>query len=175
MTMEAQDADECGSFRIIIAADGSRALHASRALAPGDLLGTFSIAALVPRPTRYSIQLGAFEHALVEPEAFRLINHSCVPNLLLDARGLALRAVRPIEPGHELTYFYPSTEWRMAEPFACHCGEPRCLGWIAGAAHLPVASLRRYDLADHISLLLEQRRGKPAAPGEVIEQGHAHA
>lgn len=173
--MEAHDTGEQDRFRVIDAEDGSRALHSGLAYATGDPIVTFSIAARVPQPTRHSIQLGVSDHALIEPESLRLMNHSCDPNVALDARSLALRAIRPIEPGEELTYFYPSTEWEMAEPFTCSCGTPRCVRRIAGAAHLPAETLTRYDLADHIRLLLEQRRGRPAAPDETTGRGLARA
>lgn len=32
------------------------------------------------------------------------------------------RALRDIQPGDELSFFYPSTEWEMAQGFECKCG-----------------------------------------------------
>jgi hypothetical protein len=48
-------------------------------------------------------------------------------------RGV-LRAIRNIEPGDELHYFYPSTEWAMADIFDCQSGEVDCLAWGGSAA-----------------------------------------
>jgi hypothetical protein len=139
----------------VIRDGGSDALHARVAFTPGDVLTAFRVAALVPEPTRYSIQLAASEHALVEPECLRFMNHSCDPNVALDTGEMHIRAIRPIEPGDLITYFYPSTEWSMAEPFRCWCGSARCLGEIAGAAELPPEVLAGYDLAEHISMRLQ--------------------
>jgi hypothetical protein len=33
-----------------------------------------------------------------------------------------------IEVGQELTFFYPSTEWDMAQGFECICGTATCRG-----------------------------------------------
>jgi len=41
-----------------------------------------------------------------------------------------------IREGQELTYFYPSTEWEMAQPFECYCGEVACKGLIDGAGRM---------------------------------------
>ena len=59
---------------------------------------------------------------------------------------------RPLTAGDELTFFYPSTEWDMAQPFTCSCGAPdgRCKGWIAGASRLGKEKLQGYWLNEHI-------------------------
>ncbi len=62
-----------------------------------------------PRATRYSIQLGEQRHA-VPGGALAFLNHSCAPNCVVDTEGLALVALRGIDPGEELTIFYPATE-----------------------------------------------------------------
>jgi hypothetical protein len=94
---------------------------------------------------------------LVEPEELRYINHSCDPNVAFDVERRVVRALRPIQPGDEFFYFYPSTEWDMAEPFICNCGTARCLKLIRGALHLPPDILEQYEFQDHI-----QRRLAPA-------------
>jgi len=35
-----------------------------------------------------------------------------------------------------VTFFYPSNEWLMVQPFGCMCGAPSCLRRIEGAAIL---------------------------------------
>lgn len=50
-----------------------------------------------------------------------------------------------------LTFFYPSTEWFMAQPFDCHCGATKCLKRISGARDIDPAVLARYQLNSHIS------------------------
>jgi hypothetical protein len=148
---------------VVRSADGKLSLHARVAFTPGELVTAFRVTAYVPGPTRHSVQLGVSMHALLEPELLRLTNHSCDPNVVLDTRALQVRAVRRIEPGAEVTCFYPSTEWSMAEPFSCCCEAPECLLTIAGAAYLPAEVMERYELADHIWVLLEQR-GRIASP-----------
>lgn len=91
-------------------------------------------------PTRYSVQLGPGLHLdpfdLLHPEEqvqwrpWMFLNHHCEPNAVLEGR--TLRAVRDIPVGEGVTFDYNTTEWEMAEPFACHCGSPRCVGQVRG-------------------------------------------
>lgn len=81
--------------------------------------------------------------------------------ILVGARGL--------QPGQELTvsrsavlcalvwlmcgfvqFFYPSTEWDMAQPFDCNCGTASCCGRIPGAKNMTAAQLEGYWLSSHI-------------------------
>ncbi|KAM3555798.1 hypothetical protein MY1884_005397 [Beauveria asiatica] len=55
-----------------------------------------------------------------------------------------------LQPGDELTFFYPSTEWEMAQPFQCLCGTPTCRGTIDGAKKMTSAQLDGLWLAKHI-------------------------
>ena len=65
----------------------------------------------------------------------RWINHSCDPNTVIDSQWDATTgkvrawwvAVRPIEPGEELSYDYAFLG-SLAEP--CNCGTSRCRGLI---------------------------------------------
>ncbi|KAI0084490.1 hypothetical protein BDY19DRAFT_997703 [Irpex rosettiformis] len=73
-------------------------------------------------------------------------NHSCEPNTFWDltSHGISewhVRAVKTIEVGDEITFFYPSTEWDMEQPFNCRCRTASCLGHIAGAKHLASSKL----------------------------------
>jgi hypothetical protein len=145
-------------FRVDIAADGSRSLRALARLERGEVLAAFRAAEVVPAPTRHSIQVDARRHVLMEPDALRFTNHSCDPTVHIDTARRRIVALRRIEPGDEITYFYPATEWLMAEPFTCRCGSERCIGRIAGAAELPTAILARYPLGEHIEQLLRQQR-----------------
>jgi len=97
------------------------------------------------------------------------INHSCEPTLVFDMAAWEVRVNPELEdglrPGMELTFFYPSTEWAMAQPFECLCGTERCLGTISGARDLGAAKLGGYYLNAHIEeLLVEQAaQGKNGA------------
>jgi len=70
---------------------------------------------------------------------------------------MLLVAIRPIAEGDELTFFYPSTEWAMAEPFECGCGAGECIGRISGAREIPLSVLGRYRLNPHIVRLIGSR------------------
>ena len=94
-------------------APGHRRVSALVAARKGESLATFH-GARIPHPTRYTVQVGVFEHLQLEPEPLRYINHSCHPNVTFDVRQMMIRALRPIAPGDEIVYFYPSTEWDMA-------------------------------------------------------------
>jgi hypothetical protein len=145
-------------FMVIESADGDESLHALVAFEPGEILGHFEISSLHLQPTPHTIQCGVSEHMLVVPDFLRLINHSCDPNIVFDMRDRYVRAIRRIEPGDEIVYFYPSTEWSMAEPFQCCCKSPKCLIRIQGAACLPPDLLAEYEVSEHIALLLAQRQ-----------------
>ncbi|MEM1310899.1 MAG: SET domain-containing methyltransferase [Cyanobacteria bacterium P01_H01_bin.153] len=81
------------------------------------------------------------------------LNHSCEPNVIIDTTKLELRAIRDIERGEDLTFFYPSTEWQMAEPFQCLCGSTNCLGKISGARDLSLNVLGQYFINQHIGAM----------------------
>lgn len=88
------------------------------------------------------------------------INHSCRPTLVFDMERWEVR-VNPdlhqgLKAGDELTFFYPSTEYAMAQPFGCRCGEKECRGTITGAKDMPLDILRQYWLSPHIEELLQE-------------------
>ncbi|RPA74920.1 hypothetical protein BJ508DRAFT_418362 [Ascobolus immersus RN42] len=87
------------------------------------------------------------------------INHSCNPSLVFDMSKLEIRATRDIAVGDELTFFYPSTEWEMAQPFKCNCSEKECKGWIGGAAQMSSEDLKGYWLNPWIERAVEARFG----------------
>jgi hypothetical protein len=89
------------------------------------------------------------------------INHSCAPTLIFDMKRWEVR-VNPdlekgLEVGDELTFFYPSTEWSMAQPFECLCKSGDCRGTIKGARDMRVADLDDYWLSEHVKELLHER------------------
>jgi hypothetical protein len=118
------------------------------------VLASFAGSTPETRPTRYTVQVGRDAHIELRPEALKFISHSCDPNVRFDVTRRLLVTLRPMAAGEELAFFYPSTEWSMAEPFDCWCGTARCLGRIAGAAHLPREVLAGYVLEPHILELL---------------------
>ena len=96
-----------------------------------------------------TIQIDKYRH-LEEPQVLAFLNHSCHPTVLVDTSGPMVFAATDIIAGEELTFFYPSTEWKMARPFICLCGSAQCLHYIAGARNLSLDTLDRYFINAHI-------------------------
>jgi hypothetical protein len=151
-------------FRAHTAECGSKSLKSAVALTRGDVLCAFTVT-FQSQPTRHSIQVSDSDHMLVDPVELQYINHSCDPNVAFDVERREVRALRPIQPGDEFFYFYPSTEWDMAEPFICNCGTARCLKLIRGAQHLPQRVLKEYEFQDHIQQRLAPVRRRRKQTG----------
>jgi hypothetical protein len=106
---------------------------------------------LVGTPTRYTVQIDESTHIDLPDECrfeevldrffWRFMNHSCEPNTII--RGRDVVSLTPIEPWHEITFHYASTEYTMAEPFECRCGSRHCEGQIRGFRYLPQAGRER--------------------------------
>ncbi|KAJ9641381.1 hypothetical protein H2199_005351 [Coniosporium tulheliwenetii] len=89
-------------------------------------------------------------------------NHSCDPSVEFDMERFEVRVVkdRALKAGEAVTFFYPSSEWEMAQPFECECGSGRCRGTISGAKDMRDGDLEGYWLNGHIVGLLEERRAR---------------
>ena len=135
---------------------GQRFLRSLRAFAAGEVLTPFRAVATYERPAQMTLQVSEREHITLSPSVLTFTNHSCDPNTFFDVEQRRVIALKPIEAGEPITFFYPSTEWRMAEPFDCACGSPRCLRRIAGASQMPERSLQGQRLNPHITRLLQQ-------------------
>ena len=131
-------------------ATGQKSLHATVSLSPGDEICPFSAGVMQDHPTYLTVQTGVNTHITLMPEFLQYINHSCAPNVFFDTTAMRLVCLSTLQPGDELTFFYPSTEWDMAQPFVCNCGSKDCLQLINGASHLSVETLRQYHLTDFI-------------------------
>jgi hypothetical protein len=129
-------------------------VFAKRALPAQGVLSEMEFGPSRTQPWRHSIQIGLQEHAEPLPSFLRYLNHSCDPSMFVDVRAKRVVALRAIKPGDELTFFYPSTEWRMQSPFACECGANLCCGEIRGAAELPAGVLQRYRLSPVIMQMI---------------------
>ena len=139
----------------IQAIHGYRSLHTDRAFKKDETVSLFRPAKYLRQPDRDSLQIAAGLHILLDPEPLTFINHSCRPNTFFDLTTGRLVALKDIAVGEELTCFYPATEWDMAKPFSCRCGDPKCLGLIRGAGYVPQEVLARYRTAEHV------RRARP--------------
>lgn len=104
---------------------------ARETIAPGEVVLAPSHV-FVTAPHRHTIQLDAELHQAGTDEIDDYLNHACAPNLRLDAERLCFVAIRPIEPGEQLTFNYLTSEWDMAEAFHCSCGAAGCFGKIRG-------------------------------------------
>jgi hypothetical protein len=127
-----------------------KSLHATVSFAPGDIICDFGAATTQSYPTYLTVQTGTDRHITLMPEFLQYINHSCMPNVFFDTTTMQLLCIAPLQPGDEFTFFYPSTEWEMAQPFVCNCGSKGCLQLINGASHLSVETLSKYKLTDFI-------------------------
>ena len=106
-----------------------------------------------------SVQTGVDTHIELNSDLV-YCNHSCAPSLVFDMARMEVRVVdeRPLKKGDALTFFYPSTEWDMDQPFQCTCGASECRGWITGAKVMPTQVLDEYWLNPHIAGLLNERK-----------------
>jgi len=127
---------------------------------PGDIVCEFGAAAILPAPSPLTVQVGFNEHIYLQPGVLQYINHSCSPNVFFDLATFKAICLREISKGDELFYFYPSTEWEMAEPFQCLCGSANCLGRIAGASYLSKDVIQNYRFSDFISEQLNNKHSK---------------
>lgn len=75
-----------------------------------------------PRPHKSqspNSQVGEDKHIELSPAWLEHVNHSCEPNAIFNTTTFNFEALRDIEVGDELCFFYPSTEWAMDSPFQC--------------------------------------------------------
>jgi hypothetical protein len=129
---------------------GQKALFSLQQFSAGEVITQFSAAEIRTTPNYLTVQTGEDKHIILYPTFIQYINHSCSPNSFFNTTTMQLEALTTIEPGTELTFFYPSTEWDMQQPFSCNCGSTNCLGEIRGAAHLSPIKGSHYRLTDFI-------------------------
>jgi len=129
---------------------GQKSLHAAILFSPGDLISPFSAGTIQSYATYLTVQTGEDRHITLLPEFLQYINHSCDPTAFFNTTTMELTCIKALKPGDEITFFYPSTEWEMAQPFDCHCGSKECLGTINGASVIPLEKLKKFKLTDFI-------------------------
>lgn len=131
-------------------------LRSTQSFKPNDVICSFGASEIHTHPSKYTVQISEDKHIILQPEFLQYINHSCNPNTFFNTTTMNLVALNPIERGDEFTFFYPSTEWFMAEPFNCLCGEENCIGTIKGAKELSNEVLSQYTLTDFIQSKIDQ-------------------
>lgn len=121
-------------------------------LPAGSLFAKIKTATPVPKNTYTSVANGADSRIELNSDLV-YCNHSCDPSLVFDMARFEVRVVdhRPLAVGDALTFFYPSSEWDMVQPFQCNCGSgAKCLGMISGSSRIEPLVLSRYWLNDHV-------------------------
>jgi hypothetical protein len=139
---------------------GEKSLHAAAFFDAGDMVSEFTADKILETPTYLTVQTAENKHITLLPEFLQYINHSCEPNVFFDTTHMKLLALKEIQPGDELMFFYPSSEWSMTQAFDCFCGTAKCLHRIQGAAHLTDEEAMRYKLTDFIQQQLLNRKKK---------------
>lgn len=129
-------------------------------LPPGALFARITGASIVPKQRYTTVQINRNQHIELNSDLV-YCNHSCRPSVVFDMAKMEVRVVddRPLKEGEPVTFFYPSTEWEMDQPFQCNCGAGNCKGWIDGAKKMSREELQGYWLNDHIVELLKERDG----------------
>ena len=140
--------------------NGEKSLHASAFFDAGEVISDFTAEKIFTTASYLTVQTGDDKHITLQPEFLQYINHSCNPNVFFDTTTMQLIALQAIQPGDELMFFYPSTEWEMAQPFDCFCGTTQCLQRIQGAAHLTDDEAMRYRLTNFIQQKIQNRTAK---------------
>ncbi|KAG8946078.1 hypothetical protein FRC04_012056 [Tulasnella sp. 424] len=143
--------------------DFNSSLKAVRAFRTGDVICPFE--GLTSGPKRYtSVQCGPGPEDHVELNSDLVyVNHSCEPNVAFDlssprSNEWHVRALKNISPGEPLSFFYPSTEWEMVQPFRCNCNTETCLGEVRGAFAMTSDQLReRGFINDYIWKKVQER------------------
>ena len=134
-----------------------KSLNATTAIKPGEIISKFHAGITQSYATYLTVQTGVDTHITLQPEFLQYINHSCDPNVFFDTASMELICLKPLQPGDELTFFYPSTEWEMSQPFVCNCQSSSCLQLINGASHLGKSTLQKYRLTDFIKQQAQQK------------------
>ena len=134
-----------------------KSLHAIIPFKKGELISTFSAGRIYKEPNYLTVQTGIDKHITLLPEFLQYINHSCNPNVFFNTATMEVIAIRDIESNEEFSFFYPSTEWDMAQPFICYCGTNSCLQNIKGAKHIPADIIKKYRLTQFIKEQLKNK------------------
>ncbi len=138
-------------------------LFALRPYQAGEVIASFSAGTISAEPTYLTVQVGTRKHITLQPEFLQYINHSCDPNVFFDTSSMQLVALREVQQQEEMTFFYPSTEWKMTQTFNCYCGSPVCIGEIKGAAFLSKEAKDKYRFTDFIQQQLAKRAARKVA------------
>ncbi|WVQ84328.1 hypothetical protein IAT38_006480 [Cryptococcus sp. DSM 104549] len=148
-------------------------LLAVRDYAPGEVITKLTNICLAPEKAYSSVQFGSGPRDHLELNSDLLfMNHSCSPTVEVhlppsrpDNWHIRAAADGPgIKRGEAMTFFYPSTEWDMAQGFECACGSEQCLGKVTGAKYISLQDLqKRSYINEHIEALKAEQAAEEAA------------
>ncbi|MFY8128418.1 MAG: SET domain-containing protein-lysine N-methyltransferase [Chitinophagaceae bacterium] len=144
---------------VLLKKNNEQALVATSNYAKGAVIEKFTSGLVQNFATYLTVQIGENLHITLQPQHLQYINHSCNPNVFFNTDTFELVALKDIYINDELTFFYPSTEWQMTQPFECNCGHNNCLQYIQGAAFINKNVLNNYRLTSFIQNMLQQNEG----------------
>ncbi|MEY2586643.1 MAG: hypothetical protein RLY11_492 [Bacteroidota bacterium] len=139
-----------GIATLVEDATGMKGLLSNSKVEAGQVVTPFYARETLKEPNYLTLQINDQEHILLGPEFIQYTNHSCDPNVFFDTTEMKLVALRDIQVNEELTFFYPSTEWKMDQAFECLCGSEKCIKKIQGAFSLTAQQQQSYKLNQFI-------------------------
>jgi hypothetical protein len=142
---------------VLDSSTNQKSLIASVAIKKGETICIFSAGITQSYATYLTVQTGVEKHITLQPTFLQYINHSCEPNVFFDTESFELVALKDLNINDELSFFYPSTEWEMDQPFVCNCKNSNCLQLINGASFLDKLTLEKYKLTAFIKQQLKLR------------------
>ena len=131
-------------------------LFANASFKAGSNIVAFNASKIVDTPNYLTVQVSEHKHIYLFPEYLQYVNPCCEPNVIFNTTTMQLECISDIETGEELRFFYPATEWKIAQQFVCNCGKASCVGLIQGAADTPTEVLNKYKLTDFIKSMAAQ-------------------
>lgn len=115
-------------------------LVAQHDISTGEVIFACQPAEVINERTWRTIQVAFGQH--VKNDWLDYVDHSCEPNAVFEVEQLALVALRRIDPGEPITFFYPGAEVELAQGFACTCGSADCIGEMKGGFYLTADQMR---------------------------------
>ena len=101
-------------------------LVSSVRIAKGSILCDLKEFPVVYEPSYQTIQISEKSHLLINNQ-FAFLNHSCEPNVIVNLDDMVIEVCKEIAADEELSFFYPSCEWKMSQPFDCWCGSEKVM------------------------------------------------
>lgn len=135
---------------------GGNALKTKGVIIKGEVV-VYADGEKINRPIVYSLQISENVHT-IGPGG---LDHVCnSPNCGVDPKTHNIVALRDIDAGQFLFFNYLTTEWELASPFECKCGDNGCFENIKGFKYLSTVQrqqiLGALPVANHITNRLKE-------------------